>query len=339
MKKLKSIVKEIFGDRLIKLFGRTKRNLINLILLVKNTYEDGKLFYKHSMVFRQNTFNKLESRIILHYHGLEKGFLHGKFKYRFGENRVKELIVLLKKEEVIKNKEKTQVAAAYLSMCKYYEKHKKDGVDISDFFSNEIYYYFQNLSTLDLEIVKPHTVESFFEFHNSNFLDFSKSRGSVRSFSGEKIPIETINKVIELAKTAPSVCNRQPNKIYYIDNKSKIEKIFEIQKGLKGYSDEIVQLLVLVSDRNYFYSVGERNQLYIDGGIFLMNLLYALHFYKIGACPAHWGLNKDEDKKIKVELNIKDSEKVICLIPIGIPKSNFLTTLSLRRNYDEILII
>jgi nitroreductase len=94
-----------------------------------------------------------------------------------------------------------------------------------------------------------------------------------------------------------------------------------------------------VSDRNYYYSIGERNQLYIDGGVFLMNLLYALHYYKIGACPAHWGFNYKQDKEIQKELNLSGSEKVICLIPIGIPKEEFKTTLSLRRKNEEILKI
>ncbi len=115
--------------------------------------------------------------------------------------------------------------------------------------------------------------------------------------------------------------------------------MLSIQGGLTGYSSEIAQLLIVVADRNYFYSVGERNQLYVDGGIFLMNLLYALHFYKIGACPAHWGHNYEKDKQIQKEIGLSDSEKVISIVPIGIPKEEFNTTLSLRRSNDEILKI
>ena len=95
--------------------------------------------------------------------------------------------------------------------------------------------------------------------------------------------------------------------------------------------------MIVVSDRNFFYSVGERNQLYVDGGIFSMNLLYALHYYRIAACPAHWGHNNDKDKEIMRELSLSKSEKVICFIPIGIPKDRFKTTLSLRRANNEIL--
>ena len=332
-------MKKLLGNQLLVKLRSNLSRILNLILLTVNTFKDGKLFYKHSMVFKQDTFNKIESRIILHYHSLEKGFLHKNFKFRFGEYRVIELVKLLKSEVVIENHKKSQIAAAYLAICKYYEKHQKNDVDISDYYQKDDYMYFKRLSTLSNEIFKQHTRFEFFKESDNVFSIFSKSRMSTRSFTGEKIPFETIQKIIEIAKSAPSVCNRQPTKVYYVENKEKIDKILEIQQGLKGYSKEITQLMILVSDRNYFHTVGERNQLYIDGGIFLMNLLYALHYYKIGACPAHWGFNYKQDKKIEMELNLSNSEKVICLIPIGIPKEVFHTTLSLRRDNDEILKI
>lgn len=291
------------------------------------------------MVFRQNTFNKTESKIILHYHSLEKGFLHADFRYRFAEDRVKELIQLLKNKEVTEHNKKTQISAAYLSICKYYERHLESNIDISDYYTRSDYELFKKKSVLNINCTIDYKKSTYFEYINDNFLNFSNSRASVRSFTGKKIPFETIYKVIELAKNAPSVCNRQPTKVYYTDNIEKIKTILEIQGGLRGYTDGIVQLLIVVSDRNYFYSIGERNQLYVDGGIFIMNLLYALHYYEIAACPAHWGHNYSKDRQIQKEVYLSDSEKVICLIPIGIPKENFKTTLSLRRNNNEVLKI
>lgn len=345
MRMIKEMIKGVLGvsmsQRLYEKVMRFKKSLkvINLNALIINTFIDGKLYYKHSMVFKQNTFNKIESRIVLHYHGLEKGFLHTNFRYRFAEARIKELIKLLNLEEVIENNKKSQIAAAYLSMCRYYERHKDNKVDISDFFKREDYELFKSLTVLDLDIIEEHFRNSYFENTFKDFKEFSNSRASIRSFTGEKITFEIIEKVIELAKNAPSVCNRQPTKVYYIENKEKIDKVLQIQGGLTGYTDDISQLLIVVTDRNYFYSIGERNQLYVDGGIFVMNLLYALHYYKIGACPAHWGHTSGKDKDIMKEISLSESEKVICVIPIGIPKDKFKTTLSLRRGNNEILKI
>jgi nitroreductase len=306
--------------------------------MLRNYRIDFDLYCKHSTLFKKKSFEKIESLLILKYHSIEKGFLHDPIKFSFGKQNVIDLIKLLKREDVISNYNKTQIAASYLSICTYYEYHAKNNVNISSFFSKNDYDFFKSISILKLISVETKNVNQYFQNSRADFLNFSNSRKSVRDFSGKVIPVETIEKVIDLAKNAPSACNRQPVKVYYIDNKYKIDSIFDIQKGLKGYTDNINQLLVVVSDRSYYYTVGERNQLYIDGGLFLMNLLYALHFYEIASCPANWGMGFEADQKIMKILNLRESEKVICLVPFGLPKIEFKTTLSLRRETNEILI-
>lgn len=311
----------------------------NCIYLIANLFFDGFLFFKHSMVFSQNTFNKIESRIILHYHSIEKGLLHNDVKLRFYQNGVADLIKLLKKDIIVANNKKSQIAAAYLAICRYYELHKNINCDISNFFNQSDYYFFKNLITIDFNSVLFYKRDSFFNSSESSFFDFANSRKSIRNFTGEMIPMNVIEQVIGLASTAPSVCNRQPTRVLYTENKDKIKKIFDLQKGLKGYTESINQIFIIVSDRNYFYKIGERYQMFIDGGLLLMNLLYALHYFKIGACPAHWAVNFTQDLRIRKILNLKKSEKVLCLVPIGIPVNTFKTTLSLRRYQKEILKI
>lgn len=330
-------IKKTLGPKLYNNLINKYINLLGVKTLFKNTYADGKLYYRHSMVFKQNTFSKIESRIILHYHAIEKGFLHSNFRYRFGEDRIKDLINLLSMEEVMKNNKKSQIASAYLAMCKYYERHESNQIDISDFYNVKEYELFKTMIILDLNIIKNNESSSYFNNVSGDFKEFSNSRASVRNFTDEKIPLDTIEKVIDLARNAPSVCNRQPTKVYYLEDKATIDRVLEIQGGLTGYTKEITQLLIVVSDRNYYYTIGERNQLYIDGGIFLMNLLYSLHYYKIAACPANWGHPIEKDKQILKEIPMSASEKVICLVPIGFPSNTFKTTLSLRRENDEIL--
>lgn len=70
-----------------------------------------------------------------------------------------------------------------------------------------------------------------------------------------------------------------------------------------------------------------------------MNLLYSLHYYKIANCPANWGKNIDEEANLSKVIELPESEKIICLIPIGIAPESFNTTLSQRRNHLENLII
>lgn len=325
---IKIILRKLFGDRLMSLFS-----------LINDYSTDFHLYKKHSSVFKLETYEKIESEITLKYHSIEKGFLFNPVRFRFAKEKVRELIALMNRDLVRPNYTRLQIQASTNILCKYYEFHQENNIDITDYFTFDNYLHFKGELINDLGSKKKHTYDNFFSESESNFLRFSSSRCSIRNFTGEKIPRSTLERIIDLANNAPSVCNRQPVKIYVLEKKELIDEILKIQGGLKGYSDTLNQLVVLTSSRSYFYSTGERNQLYTDGGMYLMNLLYAFHYYKIGACPAHWGLPVSADKKARKLIRLTDSEQIVCLVAIGIPTQQFSTTLSPRKKNDENLFI
>ena len=314
--------------------------LINLRLLLLNFKEDLKLFMRYSTVFRANNFKNKEALIILAYHSIEKGFLFKKIKPQFAKHRVIKLHSLLSDKQIISTIASSQIEVAYRVMCQYYEVHEDLKTNISEFYTQEQYDIYKSLigyknKSLFNSVVEYNRSE-FYKKNNEDFESFSWSRKSVRNYTGAKIERNLIEKAISLASNAPSVCNRQASKVYLIENKSKIDEILKIQGGFTGYSENVVQLLIVTSDRNYFYTVGERNQFYIDGGIFLMNLLYALHFYKIANCPANWGKLIRDEKLLQNYVTLPQSEKIICMIPIGVAQNEFRITLSKRRSLKEI---
>lgn len=338
---IKKIFKENKNSRLYQLSSWIYKKYFPYINVVTNMFYDTYFYCKHSNVFSINTINKLEAKIILDYHSVEKGLLFSKTKFGFAEDKIIRLNKLLKNEKVILNSQKSQISIAFSIMCEYYELHKANNFDISSFFAEQDYLRYKEIldSSYDPKFsgVYEFTKEQFFDHSISSFDKFSDSRKSVRNFTGNIIDDSLIEKAVHLSKNAPSVCNRQPSKVYYIKDKIKIDKVLDVQAGLNGFSENINQLLVVTTDVNYYYSIGERYQFYIDGGVYLMNLLYALHFYNIAACPANWAKEKDDEKKIKQLIPIKDSEKVICLIAIGEADQNFRTTLSKRRELKELL--
>ena len=279
MQTIKNIAKKLLGSKNIVRI----RNYRIKKILKKNFINDYKLYKKHSSVFTKDTYHKIESEITLRYHSIEKGFLHNPIRYRFAKKRVEELLDYLRFDEVKSHVKDVQIQSAILNLCAYYELHLNNNINISDYFNKEEYEKLTRNMTLNAEPVKHHTSSSYFKFKQTNFEQFSKSRCSVRDFTGESLS----------------------------------------------------QLIVVTSDRSFFYSIGERYQLYIDGGIYLMNLLYALHYYEIAACPAHWGMPIEADIKAQKIISLNESEKIICLIAIGKPIDEFKTTLSLRRSFNE----
>ncbi|NWK49270.1 nitroreductase family protein [Acinetobacter sp. SwsAc7] len=315
----------------------------NNIKLILDYLFDYLLFYKNSTVFSVNNFENKETILILNYHGIEKGLLHKKIKPRFAKDRIQEMHKLLKDDQIIKNVSISQIFIGYKVAMEYYELHKELEIDISDYFTENQYLFYRNL-TKDIDshdfISGVHKI-SFEEFYtkHDDFYNFSNSRKSVRYFTGEKIGIDKIKNIIKLANNSPSVCNRQASKVYLLEDKDRIDECLKIQGGFNGFTEKVNQLLILTVDRKYFYITGERYQFYIDGGIYLMNLLYSLHFYKVAACPANWGKDYISDNQVRKFVNIPQEEQIICMIPIGMATDEIAVTLSYRRTVDEVLKI
>ncbi|EPS3610576.1 TPA: nitroreductase family protein [Vibrio cholerae] len=336
--RFKSAIKKCIGKSNISRVEFLRR----FYLLVSNFLEDFKLYYRHSTVFNKDGLKKIECQLILDYHSIEKGLLFKNTKPRFAKIRIENLHPNLALDIIKHNVNRSQIRVAYQVMCEYYELHQEMGVDISDYYTISQYENYKSILgysySKKFKGVINYQRDDFYASVNSSFDVFSYSRKSIRECTGELVPAALIDQAITLALNTPSVCNRQACKVYLLEDKERIDKLLTIQGGLTGYTKNINQVIILSVDRNYFYSVGERNQLYIDGGMFLMNMLYALHFYKIANCPANWGKLVHEEKQLQGIVDLPESEKIICIVPIGIAKEEFRVTLSQRRELREVLV-
>ena len=63
---------------------------------------------------------------------------------------------------------------------------------------------------------------------NMNFLELSKKRHSVLNYKKKDVPTELINKILEVAISAPTACNFQPQKIKVIntdEDRAKLNRV------------------------------------------------------------------------------------------------------------------
>lgn len=340
--KIKKIAKGALGNKLSNYLLRKAKNFRNLYYLTYNTYTDFKLYYRFSTLFKMDSLNKEEALLILDYHSIEKGMLYPNMKPRFAQDRVERIQKNLESKILLQNLDRSQIEVTLQIMCKYYDIHKEKNINIENYFSQEQYENYRRLLkhkyTNEFCGAIDTSYEDFYKDETLSFDKFAYSRKSIRTYTGEKVEHALIKKAIRLSLTAPSVCNRQANTVYLLEDKQKIDEVLKIQGGFRGYEEKVSQLLILTNNRNYYYTVGERNQFYIDGGAFLLNLLYSLHFYKIANCPANWGKMVKDEKALDKIISIPQSEKIICMIPIGIATENFRVTLSKRRNVEETFI-
>lgn len=156
------------------------------------------------------------------------------------------------------------------------------------------------------------------------------TRSSVRQYQAKLIDNEVLDYCITSANLAPSVCNRQSCEIMLVKGKEKIDDVLKLQNGNIGFRQDIYNLAVILSDIRCFNSPGERNQMFVDGGLFSMSFLLALHNEGIGSCCLNWSVEDRKDKAIHDLLSIPKYYRVIMLVSFGLPKDNGFVAASPR---------
>ena len=176
--------------------------------------------------------------------------------------------------------------------------------------------------------------------HADDVSEFFSTRWSCRDYDMDRrISVEDIRSVVRLAQAAPSVCNRQSARIQILEDLSLKAKALALQNGNRGFGDSIPHLAVVTVDRRYFKDAGERNQRWVDGGLFAMTFVWALHARGYASCMLNWSLGVTATKALRRELGLSPHEDVICLIAFGHAAAGARAARSERIALDEILTI
>lgn len=135
------------------------------------------------------------------------------------------------------------------------------------------------------------------------------SRRSIRRYDKKEIPRETLEKILEAGRQAPSAMNRQPWHFIVITD-------YEIKKELsKGLFNRFVKnspvTIVGCASTSFF----DRKWSIIDTTIALENMVIAAWALGVGSC---W-IGDFKEEKVKRLLNVPDNWKIVALITFGYP--------------------
>ncbi len=167
-----------------------------------------------------------------------------------------------------------------------------------------------------------------------NYLDFVKSRYSIRNFTGEEVDRQLVCKALEIARFTPSACNRQPWGNHVFFNKKKISEILNYQTGARPFGEDITCLILITSRYGSFFNE-EYHQPYINGGMYAMNLLFALHSTGLGTVSLNLGFKQEKFNELTYLCNMQESELPILLIGVGVIPEELKVARSKRFNYKE----
>ena len=315
---------------------RTIINLIRNIRKYRYLYflftQDMQRYLNYSC-FNATNPECLATRIRLLSHAIEKGMSLPNCRVGFGQDKIKELIQLCDKYSAVRNHKDSQaIEVAYAVIRSYIALESKEGVDLSF------------IPPRDKEQVVKSNIKAGTSNFSGNidpqyFQQVALHRHSLRYFSKKQVNQKDIQRAVAIAQTAPSACNRQPIHIYAVTDTHKINQIMQLHSGIRTLTNPTV-IFIVTGDRTLYQGEYERNTVYVDGGIFTMNLLYALDSVGIASCPAIWGNIPSDDAALQAIVGIEPNHTIVNLIVAGYyPNYEYKAATSSRRETSQILHI
>lgn len=277
---------------------------------------------------------KLYTDLFIRTHALEKGMSIGNVRYGFGKAKAASLIKDLQHYLDIGGDHRFAVESCSV-IEKYISYNEIGGADMSDircllgdFLSNNAIMTNNEGGIYELY---------YTEIRNralSSFDVFSQSRFSIRDFGTDIISQDLLKKALKLCERTPSACNRQSQRLHIYTERALVEKICKLQMGSNGFYEDMQGVILVCGDLNR-YAFHELNQVYVDGGIYAMNLMYALHYYDIANIPLTMAHKTHHIDKIKREMNIPGNEQPVILVGFGSYKNRWKVAQSKRYSWKE----
>ena len=133
-------------------------------------------------------------------------------------------------------------------------------------------------------------------------------RRSVREYTGESIPKETLIKIVNAGRWAPSGYNRQPWDFIVVTDRGMINKFTIAAKWIEN-SGAVIAVVLDPSASKFWLE---------DGSAAIENMLLASTALGYGACWLE-GYTEPREDEFKELLGVPDGKRLLTLIPIGVP--------------------
>ncbi|EMF0269896.1 nitroreductase family protein [Enterococcus hirae] len=320
------------------------RPILEKLKIIRNYGRSISLFRKDKQRFlryfsKTNTHEEeqLKARLLFFSHSIEKGLSRENFRYGFGQTVIPELYELIQiYHELGYDQEDETYLNAVSVLGEYIKIHEEKHYDLSNRINASEFKRIYCRDKLEIGGVKAVSRVTSDENQTKNFKELALNRNSVRDYQDTAVDLEKINEAIQIATKSPSVCNRQSTRVRIIHDRSLIKEVLDIQGGFKGYSLPPC-LLLITTDTRYFIDVTERNQVYVDGGLFAMSLLYALEYEGLAACALNTMFDPKREHATRKLLGVNESENLIMYVTVGNFKDDYKVPKSHRLSVEQIV--
>lgn len=142
-----------------------------------------------------------------------------------------------------------------------------------------------------------------------DILEIIKTRRSIRKYTTEPVSNDSINKLLEAGRWAPSAGNKQPWKFIVVTDRKELQELSAVLSTGKFIAEAPLAIAVVINP--------ETSHRYLeDGAAAIENILLEAHSSGLGAC---WigCYNAPQEEPAKEILGIPDEERLQAIIAIG----------------------
>lgn len=166
--------------------------------------------------------------------------------------------------------------------------------------------------------------------------DLAVHRRSVRWFEQKPVPRELIDRALEVARQAPTACNRLPYEFRIFDDPELAHEIASIPFGTAGYSHQVPAVAVLVGKLDHYFSPRDRHAIYVDSSLAAMSFIFGLETQGLGSTIINWPDFEPLEIKMQKTLGLDASERVVMLIGFGYPDPKGGVPFSQKKSIESI---
>lgn len=317
----------------IKGWLKNSRTVLFLRLIYEKTQE---IVIEAQYLANSNKYRderKLKSDLQIRVHAIEKGMSIGKLKEGFGNKKACGIVDDLRLFLSIGGDRQFVVeACSVLNQYIIFKEEVGQEVDDVKFKLTNFMKTYKILPLCKGGVYRLKYDEIMAMAHGP-LPEVLSSRYAVRDFGSKPIDMGLLCKALQVAEKSPSACNRQSWRIHvYLGEKAL--KLFDLQDGAKSFEKEMQAAILICGDLTS-YSLDETNLPYVDGGLYGMNLMLALHYYGLASIPLTMGRRMSNLRKIKGAMGIPHNEVPVLLIGVGSYKDEFRAAASFRYSYTQ----
>lgn len=296
-----------------------------------------RLFHYNASVKTTQDIGKMQYSLLRENHVIEKGMSMRTPRKGFGQKKVTLLLIHLREyARLYKNVDTTFLVYPLSTIAQYIQYTKASGVDISqiEMQFNDVMSYvgIEKRQLRPTAGIREITKRDIIEQASLSFEDLLNSRHSIRYFSSETPSTDILEHALRMAQRTPSACNRQSWHTHIFFGE-QAHLLLKAQGGANGFEEEIPCAILVTADMRAFLSY-EPMQCYIDGGLYAMNLINALHSLGLGTIPLSCGFQQAKLDRMAHDFDIPQNEAMICIVGAGCLLDKFNIAESYRKDIN-----